>query len=183
MMVTTARNPPAGAALWWSQTPCTAGFKWALSGWTPLADFINSEQALRQLLGAGEAAELASYSDPRRGIYRYGAFTGGTLEACVFFGPAGSGFTEMERAVTALGAIVPQEARLALLAGLNGVPVDHKIVCSCFSVSEAAIRDAIATTGLCSPAEIGAALQAGTNCGSCIPELKKLLAATSPMAA
>jgi assimilatory nitrate reductase catalytic subunit len=26
-------------------------------------------------------------------------------------------------------------------------------------------------------AEIGAALRAGTNCGSCIPELKQLLAA------
>jgi assimilatory nitrate reductase catalytic subunit len=49
-------------------------------------------------------------------------------------------------------------------------------VCSCFSVTEATIRAAIAEMGLTSAAEIGAVLRAGTNCGSCVPELKKILA-------
>jgi len=47
-------------------------------------------------------------------------------------------------------------------------------------VTEAAIRTAIAEKGLTSAAEIGAALKAGTNCGSCVPELKKLLGAMAP---
>jgi assimilatory nitrate reductase catalytic subunit len=38
-----------------------------------------------------------------------------------------------------------------------------------------AIASAIRADRLKTPAEIGAALRAGTNCGSCIPELKKLL--------
>jgi assimilatory nitrate reductase catalytic subunit len=37
--------------------------------------------------------------------------------------------------------------------------------------------DAIRAQGLGSAQEIGLALQAGTNCGSCIPELKGLLRA------
>ncbi|WP_424034214.1 (2Fe-2S)-binding protein [Methylocella sp.] len=49
-------------------------------------------------------------------------------------------------------------------------------MCSCFSVSEAAIRSAIRTKKLTSPAEIATVLRAGTNCGSCVPELKKLRA-------
>ena len=37
------------------------------------------------------------------------------------------------------------------------------------------ILAAIQADGLTTPAQIGARLKAGTNCGSCIPELKKLL--------
>ncbi len=68
-------------------------------------------------------------------------------------------------------------ARLALLAGvLPGAPARNgKIVCACFAVGEAAIRDAIDVRRLASPAEIGAALGAGTNCGSCIPEIPQAL--------
>jgi assimilatory nitrate reductase catalytic subunit len=48
-------------------------------------------------------------------------------------------------------------------------------VCACFSVKRAAIEQAIAGQGLASVAEIGAALRAGTNCGSCIPEIEEML--------
>jgi assimilatory nitrate reductase catalytic subunit len=44
------------------------------------------------------------------------------------------------------------------------------------SVGEARIRQAIRAHGLTSTAEIGALLGAGTQCGSCLPELKKMLA-------
>jgi len=37
--------------------------------------------------------------------------------------------------------------------------------------------------GAGSAAEIGAQLKAGTNCGSCIPELKRLIAQTEAVAA
>jgi len=39
---------------------------------------------------------------------------------------------------------------------------------------------AIAARGLTTVAEIGVALRAGTNCGSCIPELKAILATAPP---
>jgi assimilatory nitrate reductase catalytic subunit len=49
------------------------------------------------------------------------------------------------------------------------------IVCACFGVGRGTICDAI-VGGAGSAAEIGARLKAGTNCGSCIPELKRLIA-------
>lgn len=74
----------------------------------------------------------------------------------------------------------PQNAarRHALLSGRKGgdeMP-RGRIICSCFSVGERAIGEAIAS-GCRTPAALGAKLKCGTNCGSCLPELKALLAA------
>ncbi|MCZ7840830.1 nitrate reductase [Leclercia adecarboxylata] len=49
-----------------------------------------------------------------------------------------------------------------------------RIICSCFGVGENAIRKAIAG-GCDSAAALGAKLRCGTNCGSCVPELKAML--------
>ena len=49
-----------------------------------------------------------------------------------------------------------------------------RIICSCFSVGENAIREAIAG-GCDSAAALGVKLRCGTNCGSCVPELKGML--------
>jgi assimilatory nitrate reductase catalytic subunit len=49
------------------------------------------------------------------------------------------------------------------------------IVCACFGVGRNSISEAIAQ-GAVTAAEIGTRLKAGTNCGSCIPELKRLIA-------
>ncbi|MDE3116885.1 MAG: (2Fe-2S)-binding protein, partial [Pseudomonadota bacterium] len=54
--------------------------------------------------------------------------------------------------------------------------------CACFSIDEGAIREAIRARRLTSATEIGDVLGAGTNCGSCIPELKKLLASSGLLA-
>jgi assimilatory nitrate reductase catalytic subunit len=58
---------------------------------------------------------------------------------------------------------------------MDGLASAGPIVCSCFGVGRNTICDAIAS-GAGSAAEIGARLKAGTNCGSCIPELKRLIA-------
>ena len=50
-------------------------------------------------------------------------------------------------------------------------------VCACFGVGRNTICDAI-SQGARTAAEIGGKLKAGTNCGSCIPELKRLIAHT-----
>jgi assimilatory nitrate reductase catalytic subunit len=97
----------------------------------------------------------------------------------VFFAPPLQDFAGVELAKSLLGKEVSAMDRISLLAGLEagGAQGASKIVCACFSVSEAAIAGAIAEQGCRSAAEIGKALKAGTNCGSCIPEIKKLLGA------
>jgi assimilatory nitrate reductase catalytic subunit len=50
------------------------------------------------------------------------------------------------------------------------------VVCACFGVSESCIRDAVASGRAGNVTEIGQATRAGTNCGSCLPELKRMIA-------
>ena len=50
-----------------------------------------------------------------------------------------------------------------------------RTICACFGVGLQTLHRAIAGKRLTSVAEIGAVLRAGTNCGSCIPELKAIL--------
>ncbi|WP_368893890.1 molybdopterin-dependent oxidoreductase [Kluyvera ascorbata] len=70
--------------------------------------------------------------------------------------------------------------RHALLSGQDlARPAAGKIVCSCFSVGEKTILDAIEKQGCRTAGELGERLKCGTNCGSCVPELKALLASTT----
>ena len=70
--------------------------------------------------------------------------------------------------------------RLALLAGVapSGKAAVGAVICSCFGVGEAQISQAVAA-GCRDVQTLGDKLKCGTNCGSCIPELKKLVDAQS----
>lgn len=52
------------------------------------------------------------------------------------------------------------------------------MICSCFGVGRNTICAAIHEFGLSSLQQIGRQLRAGTNCGSCLPELRAILSAT-----
>ena len=109
------------------------------------------------------------------------------LDACLFMGPLAERLDwDAVKAVFAANTISDQQRRL-LLSGksADGVSSDGPVVCACFGVGRTAICGVIAE-GACTPADIGAKLRAGTNCGSCIPELKRLIAQTEvrePLAA
>jgi len=65
-----------------------------------------------------------------------------------------------------------------LLSGrsADGLMSTGPIVCACFSVGLATIRAAIEAGAVANVEGIGEALRAGTNCGSCLPELKRIVA-------
>ncbi len=170
-------TPSLGEQIYWSKVPVASGFAFELAGWTALASVIHSEDILRQVLRIPRDAELVSYSDPRKSVFRYAGFAGDRLEACLFLAPEGVSLPPREVAQAFLGRAMTPMERVSLLAALtpDGSAVSQKIICSCFSVSAESIAEAIRDGKLSSVAEIGARLKAGTNCGSCIPELKKLL--------
>jgi assimilatory nitrate reductase catalytic subunit len=177
----TGGEPDLSDRVWWAKTQTNTGFAFEMAGWSPLAQEVHSEAVLRRLLRIPSEAELVSYSDPRRAMFRYAGFVQGRLAACVFFAPAGTDFSGVDQAKALLGKEIAAAERMALLAGLSsGAQLAEKIVCACFSVGENMIRAAIREQGLTTSGEIGNALKAGTNCGSCIPELKKLLGAMAP---
>ena len=173
----TGGEPELSDALWWSKAPVSNGFAFDMAGWHPLQQEVHSEGVLRRLLRIPAEAELISYSDPRKAIFRYAGILHGQLAACVFFGPPGTDLGGADQARNLLGREISPMERIALLAGAqaDGAPAAGKIICSCFSVGEDKIRTTIQAEGLTTAAQIGTRLKAGTNCGSCIPELKKLL--------
>jgi assimilatory nitrate reductase catalytic subunit len=73
--------------------------------------------------------------------------------------------------------------RRMLLSGraADGVAQAGPIVCACFGVGLTTIRDALASGAASTVEEIGKALRAGTNCGSCVPELKRIVHERSPV--
>ncbi|MGX9427275.1 nitrate reductase [Bradyrhizobium sp. LeoA1S1] len=124
--------------------------------------------------------DLAEYKDFGGGIYRGASFNAGRIETCLFLGPADdAGDWNAVKSLFAADALSDAQRRM-LLSGksADGLANAGPIVCACFGVGRATICDTIAA-GAGSPAEIGAQLKAGTNCGSCIPELKRLIAQTS----
>jgi assimilatory nitrate reductase catalytic subunit len=122
-------------------------------------------------------ADIAEYIDERRGLTRIGAFHAGRLDACIFVGPAQAPPQwDVVRGLFESGAIEERDRRIILSgASSNGAAETGPIVCACFGVGLPAIREAIAKGEAASVADIGKKLRAGTNCGSCIPELRTIL--------
>ena len=73
--------------------------------------------------------------------------------------------------------------RRALLAGREGSAASDPgtIICSCFQVGDKQIKAAV-EEGFNDIDALGSKLKCGTNCGSCIPELKTLVEKFSPSA-
>lgn len=69
------------------------------------------------------------------------------------------------------------ESLHALLAGKSAQPQppQGKIICACFQVGSNLIQQTI-TDGCHTVESLGRTLRCGTNCGSCVPEIKQLLA-------
>jgi len=131
-----------------------------------------------------EDAERAEYVDLPRGIVRIAAFRNGRIEACVFCGPAqNSPHWDVVRAL--FDSAVAERDRRLLLSGRSaeGVAETGPIVCAGFGVGLEAIRRAITLGTAATVAEIGKALRAGANCGSCMPELHGVVERTAAAAA
>ncbi|MDO9104074.1 MAG: molybdopterin-dependent oxidoreductase [Methylovulum sp.] len=128
-------------------------------------------------LGGGAQTQWQEYQDAGTGNYRAAQLRGKRLESVVFI--AAHNNLPERNWLTGLfdkEALDSQERR-ALLTGMAplGVPDVGAIVCACFNVGENTIREAIKAQGLKTHQEVGQCLKAGTNCGSCVPEIKALL--------
>ncbi len=161
-------------APWWSVTQGQHFLRYELAGhrvfgnWSPWA---------RTLLEAPPDADWLEYVDRATGVYRAAYLENDNIEGCVFISPRPD--------LPTRGWICSLFAKPALddhdRAGLlMGQPTDATadtgtVVCSCFGVGRNTICAAIREFGLRSPEQIGQRLRAGTNCGSCLPELKAIL--------
>jgi assimilatory nitrate reductase catalytic subunit len=122
--------------------------------------------------------DWTEYCDAAMGRYRTACLKDGQLEAIFFIAPD-QRLPEREW----LGSLFNQAQlnpadRSGLLAACppKGSAADcGKNVCACYGVGEKTILHAIQTQQLDSVESIGAVLKAGTGCGSCIPEIRRLI--------
>jgi assimilatory nitrate reductase catalytic subunit len=161
----------------WVRVPVTEGQLYRLAGLRPMpagADLIRFATALLDL---PERTDWLEVSDLRRGVLRVAAVFDGALEACLFLGRDEASLPNETAVVPMLGAPVPDAARTSILAGrmYGATSAEGPNVCACFGVTRDAIRHAVATHRPATVQEIGRLLRAGTNCGSCIPELEEIL--------
>jgi assimilatory nitrate reductase catalytic subunit len=109
-----------------------------------------------------------------RRVYQAAAFTPeGELEGWLCLAPAGT-------ALPFDPDLVAHMSEATCGVGTPDMPGAHRgyapeaIVCACFGTGEESIRCAIGK-GAHDTADIGKLLGAGTNCGSCLPELKRII--------
>jgi assimilatory nitrate reductase catalytic subunit len=164
---------PMPDQVWWARAAVTGGYGYLFAD---NADLKRWQAWLTSVAGP----DLAEYKDFGGGVYRAASFAGNCIESCLFVGPAGdAGDWNVVKNLFAADHLGDDQRRM-LLSGksTDGLASAGPIVCACFGVGRTTIGDAIAA-GAGTAAAIGAQLKAGTNCGSCIPELKRLIAQTA----
>jgi assimilatory nitrate reductase catalytic subunit len=167
-----------------SRDPVTLpdGLRWARAaveggiGTVLASDQLVDGRALASAL-AGDDGTVTEMSDAARGIYRAAVFRVGRLEAVLFLALGGRPSWNWIETQFGLNDL-PPASRKALLSGRSpdGLADAGPTVCACFAVGLNTIRAAI-VAGACDVDAVGLALKAGTNCGSCRPEIKKLIEA------
>jgi len=169
-----SRSPIAfPAALWWSRVATPGGYGYLV------ADNFQPDD-WRQIVPQDDS-DRAEYVDSIGAQFRVAQFDQGRISFCLFSGPAEHPPQwDHVRALFEKDVISTDERRhflsgRSLVGGADLGP----LVCACFAVRQGKIADAIAS-GCASVEAIGAALKAGTNCGSCVPELKKMIATSAP---
>ncbi len=156
--------PPDGVG-YWSRRPVRGGFAFQIA-----IDDGDVAAVLDRLVGEGPR-----FIDAAHDLGRAARIADGRLDRIAYVGPRrmANGWVET---MLALEALSPADRRALLAGRASDAPDPGPIVCACFAVGLNTILDAIAGLDAPTPEAIGAALKAGTNCGSCVPELKRIIA-------
>ncbi|SFR66861.1 assimilatory nitrate reductase catalytic subunit [Marinobacter daqiaonensis] len=168
-------NAPRGwQADYWCRVPQDHCDSWWVAGSGP----VSWPREVARWLGGAPDLVL---EDAARGTYRAARLVEGRLQ----------GILLVEREAALLpdagwliglfdGRVLSMGERRGLLSARDVEVKDvGPVVCSCFGVGERQIEAAI-RSGAGDVEALGRALKCGTNCGSCVPELKALMACAIP---
>lgn len=155
-----ARRPDC---LWATRVTTPSGALFEIAG-------IGDPASIETCLPKGERIEA---SDIARGTRRIAVLAEGRLVAALFVTRSGR-LPARDWLIEQLGHM-PVAAEILAGRPAGAQPDRGEIVCLCFDVGTKTILSAIAAQSLTSVEAVGAALSAGTNCGSCRPSIKRLL--------
>jgi assimilatory nitrate reductase catalytic subunit len=149
---------------WWSRIAIEGGFAWRLASDRPAREWLD-------LLLPDAGSDRVEFSDPQRNLYRVAGFCEEQAQFALHVAPEAPPW---DAAIEIFARRrIEGPARLTLLSGRTA-HASGPIVCACFGVGAAQIAGAI-KDGCRTPSEIGATLKAGTNCGSCKPEIARMI--------
>lgn len=156
---------------YWSKIQLKDGFKYLLSDQITLGE---DETILANIYPKIE--DWLVLKDDQKNVLRIAGFIDNTLH-CFFAASTHLGLKFNTRFIEEqLNKTHNVKTRFKLMSGLDsdGKNDVGDIICSCFQIGDKAIKEAI-KSGQCQSVEaLGQKLKCGTNCGSCIPELKAL---------
>ena len=158
---------------WWALARGNGLLRYEIAGRSVPPDWCAFTQ---ELLGCDPSGYL-DYRDAAAGVYRAARVVDGRLEACAFFSPRADLPSRAWLSSLFARARLEEAERAMLLAAApaTGMEDSGPIVCSCYGVGRETIVRAVARHALRSPREVGAHLRAGTNCGSCVAEIKTVI--------
>ncbi len=153
-------------------------YRYELSGNDIIADW---HAYSRTMLQANDDDDWLDYSDKAQGWYRSAHLKDGRLESCLYIAPniaQGKSLPERDWLIELFAKDQLNDSeRMSLLAGKSIAPRKNvgRTVCSCLDVGEKTIIEAITNDKIDTVKGLGEKLKAGTNCGSCLPELDALI--------
>jgi len=131
----------------------------------------------KHILGNPEEHEWLEYMDVAKQRYRYALIKNERLQSVIFISPSHENPSRAWLGEQFQSKKMDDMTRRSLLAAkASGAKDVGKTICSCFGVGINTIIEAIHEDKLVTAEDIGAVLKAGTNCGSCVPELTEILA-------
>ena len=164
---------------WWTRIQGQSFVRYEIAGRHQPADWSVWS---RQLMGVCDNnTDVLEFRDSASPLYRAAVIIDGAIQACVFVSPQPDLPSRTWLAGLFDKGQLDKNDRISLLAGrpADATADAGAMVCSCFGVGRNTIARAIQEQSLDSPEAIGACLKAGTNCGSCVPELRKILVASA----
>jgi assimilatory nitrate reductase catalytic subunit len=134
-------------------------------------------QWAQSLFGADPTADWIEYDDASAGTYRAVHLEEEKLQSCLFIAPRPVRLSRSWLSALFDMPRISAADRACLLAGTpaDGAADSGATVCACFNVGRTAIAKVVAQ-GCHDPGSIGKQLKAGTQCGSCVPELRRIIA-------
>ncbi len=175
-----SRRPlPMQDVAWWTRVTGQAFLRYEMAG----SEMADPAAAARRMLGVDVGAEWLEVEDRGAGLYRVAVIVDGRIDTCLFIAPQPALPARSWLSSLFVKPELDAHDRAGLLAGqaLGAGPDPGPTVCSCFGIGRTAIDHAI-TAGCSTVEQLGAKLRCGTNCGSCIPELRRLIGAATPAA-
>jgi assimilatory nitrate reductase catalytic subunit len=150
-------------ATWWTHVATANGHEYRIA--SDHGPMMWHDFAYGRLTGD---AKLAEHLDQR--TYRAASIADGEVDELICIGPS-----DQPLSWDGLDGLEVHDAGSAPTTKIAMVEPEP-VVCACFGIGIDRIRSTMASGAANTVAEIAQATRAGTNCGSCLPELKQIVA-------